>query len=308
MQMQHPELKSGFLYAKHLTTHYSKSFTMATRMLPVSKRWQVYAMYGFCRFADNLIDKPRNRTSEEILDEIDCLRHELEIAYRTGCSEHPVLNPFIHAALQFDIPHKYPDEFLEGVAMDLTRNRYQTFDELYLFCYRVAGLVGIMMTYVLGYTSDEAFACAEKLGIAMQLTNILRDVAEDKNMGRIYIPESHWNQFNVNEADFLNENFTPDFASLMAYECKLAQQYYTEAQPGIDMLTQNTQFAIRSASEIYSGILNQIEQNEYNPFRGRVFVSTGSKLKIILKQYMQSKFSKRNYDKSTAPKTSGMAV
>lgn len=285
-----PELQSGFLYAKHLTTYYSKSFTMATRMLPKSKRWPVYALYGFCRFADNLIDKPRDRTSGEILDEINCLRHELEIAYRTGHSEHPVLNPFVHVAKAFQIPHHYPDEFLEGVAMDLTHKRYKTFDELYLFCYRVAGIVGIMMTYVLGYQTEEAFPYAEKLGIAMQLTNILRDIQEDKNMGRIYIPEEHWKKFNVKEDHFLQEIFDSDFEKLMQFECDLANQYYIEAQPGISMLARNTRFAIYAASEIYSGILKQIEQFGYNPFLGRVYVPTGSKLSILFKEFIKTKF------------------
>ncbi|HKJ68913.1 MAG TPA: phytoene/squalene synthase family protein, partial [bacterium] len=178
--------KAAFEHARQQTAHYSKSFYLSTRLLPDRKQWATYALYGFCRYADNLIDNPRQRSAKELNREISYLSEELGVAYRTGESEHPILQPFITIAGEYHIPEQYPRELLKGVEMDLRLSRYETFDDLYLFAYRVAGVVGIMMTYVLGYQSEEAFAYAEHLGIAMQLTNILRDVKEDVGRGRIY--------------------------------------------------------------------------------------------------------------------------
>ncbi|MBN1997386.1 phytoene/squalene synthase family protein, partial [candidate division KSB1 bacterium] len=180
--------KSAFLYARELTKEYSKSFYVSSLLLPKPQRWATFAVYGFCRYVDNLIDKPRKRTAEDIRTEIENLKSELTLAYQSGESEHPVISPFITTALHFDIPIEYPLELITGVLMDLDKKIYQTFDDLYLFCYRVAGVVGLMMTHITGYTNKDAFVCAEKLGIAFQLTNILRDIKEDKDMGRIYIP------------------------------------------------------------------------------------------------------------------------
>ncbi len=285
------DLRAGFLFARNLTTVYSKSFTIATRMLPRDKRWPVYALYGFCRYADNLIDKPRLRSNDEVLHEINCLREEIKIAYRTGESEHPVLSAFIYIAKKYNIPPHYPDEFLQGVAMDKKKSRYKTFDDLYVFCYRVAGIVGLMMTYVLGYQSDNAFAYAEKLGVAMQLTNILRDIQEDKNMGRIYIPQEHLKKYSVCEDEIINEKMSDNLGNLMKYEIGLARKFYNDSAPGIPLLNKNVRFAISSATKIYGGILGQIEKNHYNPFIGRVYVSKLNKLGILMTERCKTSFN-----------------
>lgn len=281
---------SAFQYARYITAEYSKSFYISTRLLPKRKQWATFALYGFCRYADNLIDNPRARSQTEILHEIDFLERELEIGYRTGESEHPVLSSFIVVAKEYGIPIEYPKDLLKGVAMDIQNSRYKTFDELYTFCYRVAGVVGLMMTYVLGYTTDKAFIYAEKLGIAMQLTNILRDIQEDKEMDRIYIPLDEMKRFNITEQDFLKENLSYNFMKLMKYQVNRAHQYYDEAHTGIKMLATDSRFAIYSASTIYRGILRKIEERMYNPFLGRVFVPTYKKLNILFKEVLRTKF------------------
>jgi len=283
------DLKISLKYARSQTAHYSKSFFLSSALLPKEKRWDTYALYSFCRFADNIVDKPRQRSNKALLEEVDYLAKELRIAYQSGESEHPIIKSFIYVAKKYQIPIKYPLELLEGVKMDLVRNRYETFDDLYLFAYRVAGVVGILMTYVLGSKDESAFEYAEKLGIAMQLTNILRDVQEDKNMGRIYLPQEEIRKFNLHEEDFFNENMTTNFRKFISFQVSRAHQYYHEAHDGIKLLTSNTQFAIYSASKIYQGILMKIEARNYNPFLGRVFVSQGKKFIILMGELLRTR-------------------
>lgn len=278
---------AAFNYAKQITRHYSKSFYFATRLLPVEKQWATFGLYGFCRYVDNLIDTPRKRDVAQIFDEIECLRKELDLAYKTGESQHPVISAFIAVAIEYNIPHVYPEELLNGVIMDLTISRYKDFDELYTFCYRVAGVVGLMMTFVMGYSHADAFIYAEKLGIAMQLTNILRDIKEDKELDRIYIPVAELESYQITEADVKNERFSPQFKELMEFQVNRTRQYYQDAEPGIKMLDKKSRFAIYSALRIYSDILKKIEVRDYNPFPGRVYVPRLFKIGILLREFVR---------------------
>jgi phytoene synthase len=290
MKDQDKSLKLAYKFARSQTKHYSKSFFISASLLPKDKRWDTFALYNFCRYADNLIDKPRNRSSEELILEVDHFAEEVIAAYKYGESEHPVLKSFIEVAKKYQMPLNYPLELLEGVKMDLIHKRYDTFDDLYKFCYKVAGVVGVMMTYILGYKSNHAFCYAEHLGAAMQLTNILRDVKEDKNMNRIYLPLDELKRFDLTYDDIVNEVFDDRIRLFMKYQIDRAGRYYTEASDGIKLLTPNTQFAISSASRIYRGILLKIEAKNYNPFEGRVFVNLGEKIKILSSEILRTRF------------------
>jgi phytoene synthase len=281
--------RAAFEHARLLTVHHSKSFYLSAKMLPKEKRWATYALYGFCRYADNLIDNPRHRSKEELLQEADCLANEIRIAYRSKESEHPVIKSFIQVARTYNIPIEHPLDLIKGVTMDIQSTRYQNFDDLYLFAYRVAGVVGLMMTHVLGYKDKKAFYYAEKLGSAMQLTNILRDVKEDKDMGRIYFPLDELEEFEVREDDIFKERMTVNFHKLMKYQVDRAQRYYDEANTGVKYLVPESRFAIYSASKIYNGILHIIEKKDYNPFLGRVFVPQTKKFGIILREVVRSR-------------------
>jgi phytoene synthase len=258
-------------------------------LLPRHKRWATFALYGFCRHIDNLTDNPRNRSEKEIVRELKFLESELKTAYRTGESEHPIIGPFIAVAQKHDIPQKYPLELIKGVQMDTDINRYETFDDLYLFAYRVAGVVGLMMTPLLGYKNPDAMNYAEKLGIAMQLTNILRDIKEDKEMDRIYLPIEEIRMFGLEENHFFEETMSENFKNLMKFQVDRAHQFYNEADKGIKMLDRDAQFAIYSASKIYRGILKKIELQNYNPFHGRVFVPSSKKVQILIGEALRTR-------------------
>jgi len=286
---KNPVDKPAFIYSRLATAYHSKSFYLSTLLLPEDRRWATFALYSFCRYADNLIDNPRRRTTRELIAEIQHLADELKLAYRTGESEHPVLRPFTVVARNFQIPIEFPLDLLTGVQMDLENQRYATFDDLYLFCYRVAGVVGLMMTHVLGFRDAKAFQFAEKLGVAMQLTNILRDIQEDKKLGRIYIPQNELQQFNVREDDFFSEKISDNFRELIRFQIRRAHAYYDEAEAGIRLLQPESRFAIYSASKIYRGILYKIERRDYNPFLGRVFVPAVKKFSILFSEILRTK-------------------
>jgi phytoene synthase len=269
------------MHARLATAHYSKSFFVSTMLLPPERRWATFALYNFCRYVDNLIDNPRERSIAELKNEVECFRNELLLAYQKGESEHPIIKPYIFIAKRYGIPMEYPLDLLKGVLMDIEIARYDSFEELYLFCYRVAGVVGLMMTYVLGYNDDKAFEYAEQLGIAMQLTNILRDIKEDKDMQRIYLPLQELQQFKLSESDIIEERYNGHLKHFMRFQTKRAHDYYEMAAPGIPMLNAESRYAISSASKIYRGILHKIEARDYNPFKGRVYVPFMKKMGIL---------------------------
>jgi len=284
-----PSNRAAFEHARQITAYFAKSFYLSASLLPLEKRWATYAVYGFCRYADNLIDNRRHRAAAEILREVEFLEHELRTAYRTGESEHPILRPFIVVAQRCAIPLEYPLDLLRGVQMDIQNTRYKTFDELYVFCYRVAAVVGLMMTHILGYENNEAFGYAEKLGVAMQLTNILRDVKEDKEMGRIYLPLDELHAYGCCEKNIFEERLTPALRELIKFQVERAHAYYQAANAGIAILDADSRFAIYSASRIYRGILQRLEARHYNPFLGRVYVPKHRKLGIILQEVVRTK-------------------
>ena len=281
--------RAQFKYARSSTTHYSKSFYLSTCLLPRHKRWATFALYGFCRHIDNLTDIPRDRSEKEIVRELNYLEAEIKTAYRTGESEHPVVGPYISVAKKYDIAQEYSLELIKGVQMDTHINRYETFDDLYLFAYRVAGVVGLMMTPLLGFKNPDAMKYAEKLGVAMQLTNILRDIREDKEMNRIYIPMEEIRMFGLDENHFFDEKMSDNFKNLMKFQIDRAHNLYDEADKGIKMLDRDAQFAIYSASKIYRGILRKIELQNYNPFQGRVFVPQSKKVQILIGEAVRTR-------------------
>ncbi|MBE2187999.1 MAG: phytoene/squalene synthase family protein [Desulfobulbaceae bacterium] len=282
--------KPAFMHAKAIIEFHAKSFAIASKLLPEHKRWGTWGVYSFCRYTDNIIDKPRSRNQQDIVLEIERLRTELDLAFKHGESEHPVIKAFIASQREFNIPINYAYELIEGVMMDSEFTGYQNFDELYRFCYRVASVVGLMMTYVIGFKNEDTLKYAEKMGIAMQLTNILRDVEEDSRNSRIYIPNDELKKFNVTNSQIIESRFDDNFRNLMKFQVERAQSYYKEAEKGIGDLSKDSQFAIYSASKIYGGILQKIKENDYNPFLGRVFLPKSQKLMILLSEWVKRLF------------------
>lgn len=276
-------------YARLLTRTYSKSFYLATQFMRPAKKRDVYAVYAFCRYTDNIIDAPRSRDAAQLEREIAAWREELSTAWKTGESQHPVLGIFVPVLHKYNIPLQLPLELIDGVEMDLTCHRYARFSELRHFCYHVASVVGLMMTYVFGYRDSSAFPYAEALGIAMQLTNILRDVEEDWRLRRkIYLPLDEMREYGLTEADIEAGRMSAPMRRFIQAQVERAHGFFAYADQGIPLLDRQGQAAVRAASTLYREILGEIERADYDVFSVRPVVSTSRKLHVLLRMQLDS--------------------
>lgn len=257
----------------------SRSFYFATRFFPKTLASHAYAVYWFCRTTDDLVDEEPDVA--KATTNLDAWEAELRFGLRGGDVSHPILRLFLHVVKLCKIPSEYPLELVAGCRMDLEKHRYETYEELRLFCYRVASCVGLMMCHVIGFTRPELEAQGKQyaidLGIAMQLTNILRDVATDWEMGRVYFPLEDMNRFGYSLEDLAEQRRTIAFRKLMQFEAERARGYYAGAMPGIAMLKPEGRFAVEIAAKVYAAILREIERAGYDVFSRRAVVSSFEK-------------------------------
>lgn len=280
-------LKDAFATCRAITREHAKTFYMATRFLPNDKQRGIFAIYALCRFIDDLVDEAEDliRNQKVALDEIesrlDTWKERLEDTYRGRYHDHAILLAFSNVLRNYDIPIELPFQLMDGVCMDLYKNRYQNFEELYSYSYKVASVVGLMTSEVFGYEDPQALDYAVDLGIAMQLTNILRDVGEDLDQNRIYLPQKDLHRFGVTEQDLFEHRMTKNFADLMDYQIYRAREFYIRARKGIPMLNKDSRLPVYLAHENYGRILQKIEKNKYNVFTNRAYLNTTEKIAII---------------------------
>ncbi len=273
--------------AAQATAAGSKSFYFATRFFPPHLAQAAYGVYWFCRSTDDIVDE--NPDLEAARRELESWREQLVAVMNGHTVESPVLMLFEHTRRQTGFPEEYPLELIEGMRMDLERTRYANFIELRLFCYRVASVVGLMMSHVIGFRGD-ALSYAEDLGIAMQLTNILRDLAEDADRGRIYLPADELARFNYTEADLLARRRGPEFESLVRFQIDRARGYYKRSFPGIPLLKPEGRFAVEIAAKVYRDILGRIEKMDYDVYARRAVVPAWKKYAITAGALARRKF------------------
>jgi phytoene synthase len=281
------QLESAFEYCREVSWKHAKTFYFATHFLPTPKRRAVHAVYALCRYVDDIVDHSEDKLSRKSLtrDKIVMLinkwRADIEACYAGALIDHPIMIAWHDTLKKYHIPKNLPLELIDGVCMDLKQNRYETFDELYTYCYKVASVVGLMTSEIFGYASEESLKHAIELGIAMQLTNILRDVGEDAQKGRIYLPLEDLKTFNLTEADVLNGVMSENFINLMKFEIERARHYYNESEKGIAMLSQDSRLAVKVSHDNYSRILQRIEEINYDVFKQRAFISNTKKLALL---------------------------
>jgi phytoene synthase len=262
---------------------------MATRFLPNHKQRSIFAIYGLCRYLDDLVDEAEDLIDNheishlEIYERLDIFKSNLVDTYRGVAQNDPILVAFSDTLKRYDISLDLPLLLLEGVKMDLKKTRYETFDELYDYSYKVASVVGLMTSEVFGYDDKKALDYAVDLGIAMQLTNILRDVGEDLNRDRIYLPSDELENFGISQPKLMTKEKTPEFCSFMKFQIKRARRYYDEADKGIPMLNADSRLPVLLARENYSRILDKIEENDYNVFNQRAYLNSAEKFSILPK-------------------------
>jgi 15-cis-phytoene synthase len=268
-------LDACYRHCGEIARRHSKSFFLCSRFLPPAKRLAVWAVYAFCRTADDLADGAV--APDARLDALDAWEAQLRGAY-AGRANDPIFVAFADAAARYDVPLQAALDLLRGARMDVTVDRYATYDDLRGYCYLVASTVGVMVAPILGTLDDAAVHDAIALGHAMQMTNILRDVGEDARMRRIYLPQDEMARFGYTEADLFAGVVDERFAGLMQFQIDRARQLYRDAEPGIARLEPESRYAVRLALHLYRDILAAIEANRYDVFTRRAFVPLPAKL------------------------------
>ena len=271
-----------------MTRHHAKTFYFASHVLPAQKRSDAYAVYAFCRHVDDQIDLAPDEAARQRA--FADLSHLLHVAYQPAGTKScldgalPWLNAFRETVERRAIPVDYFEDLLKGVEMDRGRVRLQNWEELDLYCYYVAGVVGLIMVHVLTEPAPELLKPARDLGTAMQLTNILRDIAEDWGRDRIYLPADELEKFGLTADDIAQQRTGDSFRAMMRFQIGRARSYYGYAEPGIVKLpTDGSRFCARLMSTIYGAILDEIERVDYDVYRGRVRVSFPRKLWLALR-------------------------
>lgn len=283
------ELAQSYQYCRDIARKRAKNFYYSFIVLPREKSDAMCAIYAFMRFCDDIADEPE--VSEDRLSLL-CRWHECLDEAANGHYEASRILPAFHDAVRkFNIPLDYFHELIDGAAMDLSVDRYETFEQLYCYCYKVASVVGLMCIHIFGFDTPNAKKYAEYCGIAFQLTNILRDIKEDAQMGRIYIPEEDLSAFKYSADDIINGVRDERFIKLMRFEVRRARTYYNAAKPLIPLVHQSGRAGLCAMMHIYSGILDKIERNRYDVFSNRVSLSRRQKLSIAAKTLIASKIN-----------------
>ena len=266
-------IRIAYKQAEKITAEHSKSFHFASGLLPEEKRSAVRALYAFCRTVDDIVDES---TDDERDSRLDYWRGMVEHA--SFPDEDLVAAAWADTITRYHIPRHYAMQLIDGVNRDLTQSRYQTFEELATYCYGVASTVGLMSMYIVGFKDNEAVPYAIKLGVALQMTNILRDIGEDYQNGRLYLPREELSFYGIREQDIADGRITDQWRQLMKFQVERTRQLYEESWPGVKMLEREGQLAIGAASVFYQGILEDIEKHDYNVFTRRAKLSAVGKV------------------------------
>jgi 15-cis-phytoene synthase len=267
-------LRDAYRTCHHITRQHSKSFFFSTQFLPSAKRRGVRALYAFCRTSDDTVDMADEDPARELADWVCQARKSVPPL------DNPVLLAWHDTRIRYHIPASLVDELLAGIAMDLTINRYATFSDLWIYCYRVASVVGLLSACILG-SAPGAESYAIKLGVALQLTNILRDVGEDARRGRVYLPEDELAWFGLTANDILAGVCDERFRAMMRFQISRTHRLYEESWPGIAMLSPDSRLSVGVAAQVYRGILYQIVRNDYDVYTKRAHLSLSEKLVLL---------------------------
>jgi len=267
-------LGKAYQQAAVTTAAHSKSFYFASGLLPEEKRSAVRALYAFCRTVDDIVDEVESKKDRDF--ELNYWRNVVETS--SSPDDDLVASAWADTLTRYHIPRHYALQLIDGVARDLCQSRYQTFDDLATYCYGVASTVGLMSMYIVGFKSHEAVPFAIKLGVALQMTNILRDVGEDYRNGRLYLPREELAIHGIREADIAEGRVTDNWRQFMKFQIDRTRQLYKESWAGVKMLEREGQLAIGAASALYEGILKDIEEHDYNVFDRRASLSAWEKI------------------------------
>jgi 15-cis-phytoene synthase len=272
-----------------LTRRSRSNFYYAFLTLPRPRREALYAVYAFCRTVDDIADLGQERGLErsQMHDQLQRWRREVARCYEAaGSLEEPITQRLAQAVRDFGIPREALEAIIDGVAMDLEGVRYETAEDLYPYCYRVASAVGLAAIEIFGYTDPRARDYAVNLGIALQLTNILRDVGADAGAGRVYVPRADLRAFDVTEDDLKAGRYTPAFVALMERQAGRAHYFYRRARASFPLADTRSLVAAEVMGRIYFALLQEIEARRFQVFGERIALPTRRKVAIALRCYL----------------------
>jgi phytoene synthase len=275
----------AYEHCQRITKAEAKNFYYAFITLPKAKRLAIYAAYAFCRLCDDIADEPLEL--DEKLRQLGDVEDKLEQA-KNGHPDGPVYEALAHAVQAYGIPWEDLIEVIRGVEMDLTITRYETFEDLRAYCYRVASVIGLICIQVFGYKDPKVREYAIELGLAMQLTNILRDIREDAEMGRVYLPQEDLARFGYSEEQLMAGELNEEFTNFMKFQVARAREYFTKGKRLLKLLPMRTRACPSVLGGIYSRLLDRIEDKDYDVYERRISLPPREKLFMTVRIWAQS--------------------
>ncbi len=268
--------------------NFGKSYYFATMFFPKDKKTATQVLYSFFRIPDEIVDNPSHTDSKKIKTLLERWEADWKEAYAKGESPDPILDASAKVFKKYGIPYHLSEAFIKAMIMDTEKSRYRNYHELKDYMYGSAAVVGLMMSYIIGFKDKKALEYAEKLGYAMQLTNFLRDIREDyEKRGRIYMPLDEMDRFAISEHDISSKKTTQQFKDFMIFQTNRAKNLYKEAEEGIQYLNKDGRLAVKVASALYGAILCKIEDLDYNIFAKRAHTNILEKIVLLIKEVMK---------------------
>jgi 15-cis-phytoene synthase len=278
-------VEQSYRYCRDVARKRAKNFYYSFLLLEKPQRDAMCAVYAFMRQCDDLSDDPANTDKAKLSQTIALWRLELDRALRGTFDPDPLWPAFHDTVLRYKIPHRFFHEMIDGITSDLEPRQVQTWDELYGYCYHVASVVGLTIIYIFGFTSPRALLLAEKCGVAFQLTNILRDVREDAELGRVYLPAEDLRHFNVTVEQLRTGHEDNHFRELMAFEAKRAHECYEVSAPLSSMIHPKSRRSLWALREIYLTLLSKLEHADFSVLSRRINVPTSTKMLLLLRAF-----------------------
>jgi len=285
-----PALRKSYAECKKLNSQHGKTYYLATLLLPPAKRPFVHALYGFARYADEIVDDLNSTLSDD--EKAKALKQwgdGVLADIKNGKSHDHIGAALVDTVKRFNIQISYFEAFLKSMTMDLTVTEYHSYEDLLEYVYGSAAVIGLQMVPILGTLNPDAYAAAEKLGIAFQLANFIRDVGEDLERGRVYLPITELQACGVTREMLEDRVLTPEIKKALQFQIARVRQLQKEATPGIAMLSPESRACIEAASELYCGIVDEVEKINYEIFEKRAKTSTWRRIKVALPAFIRAR-------------------
>jgi len=276
----------SYRYCRRIARERARNFYYSFLLLDSRRRAAMCAVYAFMRYCDDLSDDAPASGAASRAEALWRWRADLHRALRGDTDGHPLWPAFRDTVERYRIPHRFFDEMIDGVTSDLEPRRIQTFDELYRYCYQVASVVGLTIIHIFGFSSVTALLLAEKCGVAFQLTNIIRDVREDANLDRIYLPAEDLARFGVSPDQLRTGKEDDPFREFLRFEAARARKYYSESAPLGDLIDPGSRRSLWALREIYQRLLSRIEQSNYSVLSSRINLPAATKLLLLGKAFL----------------------